>query len=126
MSEHTKGEWGIHSMSDSEPWPIEDGKTPPFDSMTIRIGVGDKIVGTATLTNPHDGQDYGHPSVRDADECRANAALMMAAPKLLVACVGAAAVLSAEGFSDSRAIMETLRAAIAKAATTAATEPVAG
>jgi hypothetical protein len=82
---HTPGPWNIHPHAQS-PEPLRI--TPPepdrsaWNWLAVPIAKGEMIIGHAEFS---DCTDCGWPRVVDLEEARANARLMVAAPRLLEA-----------------------------------------
>ena len=110
MDKHTQGEWGLHQYYGEgtvDRVPPRDGG---WEYLHIPIAAGDKIICEAKANTSTNG---GWPHVTDWDECRANARLMIAAPRMLAAL---RAVLSRYAGDMSFADIDHIKATI-KAAT---------
>jgi len=84
MSAHTPGPWAIHpAYVDNKPYAVntEDGKCWLHFDLPISGGTDDRILCTVTMS-PALG---GYYQVQSANEARANAQLIIAAPALLAA-----------------------------------------
>lgn len=88
MTSFTPGPYSLHPYSTPEWMSVGAGKNHgPFQSASLAIGAGAKIVGFVQAQTP----TAGYPQVDSLDEMRANHALFCAAPDILRALEKAAA-----------------------------------
>jgi hypothetical protein len=78
----TPGPWSRHQFSDKKPVALRSDDGREWQAFEVFIGAGEKMVASALMST----STGGYPSPTTVEECEANAALIIASPKLLAAC----------------------------------------